>query len=215
VHPLLLECKSQLKLAYIDDITLGGPANIVSEDVAMIKLVGAPKGLLLNDAKCEAITTTGQSTDVLLQQFIQLSPFSATLLGAPLVAGPAMDACLNTHCNDLERAISRLELISAHDALVLLRASFSAPSVLHTLRSSPCSGHQALTKFDSLLRIALSRICNVSLSDSQLAAGITACQNWWPGDTARRLTCNFSISCFCCGHARSAEPDSGFQASTA
>lgn len=167
VHPLLLECKSQLKLAYIDDITLGGPANIVSEDVAMIKLVGAPKGLLLNDAKCEAITTTGQSTDVLLQQFIQLSPFSATLLGAPLVAGPAMDACLNTHCNDLERAISRLELISAHDALVLLRASFSAPSVLHTLRSSPCSGHQALTKFDSLLRTALSRICNVSLSDSQ------------------------------------------------
>ena len=167
VQPLLLACKSSLKFAYIDDITLGGPLQIVSDDVAMIKHVGASNGLLLNDSKCEAILTTGQTSDTLLQHFIHLSPSNSTLLGAPLVAGPAMDTCLNKHCSDLETAISRLELISAHDALVLLRASFSAPSVLHTLRSSPCSGHQALDKFDSLLRTALSRICNVSLSDSQ------------------------------------------------
>jgi len=78
-----------------------------------------------------------------------------------------MDDNLNKRCGDLERAISRLELISAHDGLVLLRASFSAPSLQHTLRASPCCDHESLEKFDILLRTALCKICNVTLSDDQ------------------------------------------------
>ena len=167
IHPLLLTCKSQLKIAFMDDITLGGPAPVVAADVTMIKFCGEPQGLLLNDKKCEAITSNGHTDEVSLQQFIQLTPSSSTLLGAPLLQGPAMDECLQKRCSDLERAISRLELISAHDALVLLRACFSAPVLQHTLRSSPCYGHMLLTSFDSLLRSALSKICNVTLSDDQ------------------------------------------------
>ena len=74
---------------------------------------------------------------------------------------------MQQRCNDLERAISRLELITSHDALVLLRASFSAPTMQHTLRSSPCAGRAELTRFYTLLRSALSEICNISLTDDQ------------------------------------------------
>ena len=168
IHPLIMSCNSSLKMAFMDDVTLGGPATRVAFDVAIIKAEGAFRGLFLNDQKCESITANGQQPDdALLRDFIQLTTTSATLLGAPLVIGPAMDKCLQQRCNDLERAISRLELITSHDALVLLRASFSAPTMQHTLRSSPCAGRIELTQFDALLRSALSKICNISLTDDQ------------------------------------------------
>ena len=159
--------QSSLKIAFMDDVTLGGPAATFASDVPMIKAERAFCGLFLNDQKCESITANGQPPgDALLRDFRQLTPTSATLLGAPLVIGPAMDKCLQQRCNDLERAISRLELITSHDALVLLRSLFSAPTMQHTLRSSPWAGHVELTQFDALFRYALSKICNISLTDN-------------------------------------------------
>ena len=150
-------------MAFMDDITQGGPAATIASDVAMIEAEGASRGLFLNDQKYESIIANGQPPDVaLLRDFIQLTPISATLLGVPLVIGPAMDKCLQQCCNDLERAILRLELITSHDALVMLRASFSEPIMQYTLRSSPCAGRVELTQFDALLRTALSEICNIS-----------------------------------------------------
>ena len=78
-----------------------------------------------------------------------------------------MDERLSARCEDLARIISRLELISAHDALVLLKNSFSAPRLQFTLRSAPCVGHPHLQIFDNLLRTAASKVCNVTLSDDQ------------------------------------------------
>ena len=70
-----------------------------------------------------------------------------------------MDDCLLNRCIDLERAISRLELITAHDAIVLLRASYSILSVQHTLRASPYCGYISLSDFENLPWTALSKIC--------------------------------------------------------
>jgi hypothetical protein len=49
---------------------LGGPSAEVAADVAMIKAEGPSRGLCLNESKCEAITTSGQSSIDLLQEFI-------------------------------------------------------------------------------------------------------------------------------------------------
>ena len=85
-----------------------------------------------------------------------------------------MDNSLSSQCNDLNRATSRLGLITAHDALVLLRASFSAPKLQHIMRASPCFDNEHLLKFDELLRTAIFKICNVSLSNNQwLHASLT------------------------------------------
>ena len=54
-------------------------------------------------------------------------------------------------CSNLERAFSRLDLITSHDALVLLRVSFSTTALQYTLRGLVCNGHEALTQFDNLL----------------------------------------------------------------
>ena len=42
-----------------------------------------------------------------------------------------MDAILNKRLTELNRVSGRLQLISSHDALVLLKASCSAPKLMH------------------------------------------------------------------------------------
>ena len=92
---------------------------------------------------------------------------NSCLLGAPLLLGNAMDNALEAHCDDLDRAISRLKLLSAHDALLLLRACLSAPKIMHILRCSPCLDHTWLLQFDLSLRRGLSVITNTDLTDIQ------------------------------------------------
>jgi len=97
--------------------------------------------------------------------FISVAPEEAELLGAPLYAGKKMDDLLENRCSDLNTAISNLCLLSAHD--ILLKMSFSAPKMLHTLRCSPCVNHPRLAMFDSLLRKGIDTICNLDLTDIQ------------------------------------------------
>ena len=91
----------------------------------------------------------------------------SSLLGAPLTSGAGMDKILLSRIDDLQRASSRLMLVSKHDALTLLRFSLSAPKILYTLRSSPCFSHPTLLNFDVKLRESLSMIMNISLSELQ------------------------------------------------
>ena len=60
-----------------------------------------------------------------------------------------------------------LKTISAHDALILLRFSFCAPKLLHTLRCTPCDGHPLSETHDELLREVVSAICNSYLGNHQ------------------------------------------------
>lgn len=167
IHPLLSVMKSDLVLGYMDDVTLGGSVAQVAMDVATIRRKGEEIGLQLNDMKCECISCSGSTTEPAFKHFLQMDPQNATLLGAPLITGKAMDSTLDKRCNDLSRAISRMNSITAHDALVLLRASFSAPKLLHTLRSSPTAGHPALEAFDDKLRSGICSITNTDLTDNQ------------------------------------------------
>ena len=65
------------------------------------------------------------------------------------------------------RASERLKLLDGHDALVLLRASFSAPKLLHIMRAALCAGHPSLLSFDLLTRESLCHLSNTLLSDTQ------------------------------------------------
>ena len=56
-----------------------------------------------------------------------------TLLGIPIPRGPALDKMLLGKVDDLDRDISRLTYLQAHDALVLLKNSLSMPRLLYTL----------------------------------------------------------------------------------
>ena len=82
IHPLIVSCNSSQKMAFMDDVTLGGSAATVASDVVMIKAEGESRGLFLNDQKCESITANGQPPDdALLRDFIQLTLHQPPYLG--------------------------------------------------------------------------------------------------------------------------------------
>jgi hypothetical protein len=164
---VLSDLASDLKFSYLDDLNMGGPAIKVSNDVQKVISASKKIGLTLNFGKCELISKGPCTLVSPLGSFYQVSPDQADLLGAPLLVGPAMDEALRKIKESLSRATKRLSLISAHDALVILRSSLGAPKVTYTLRAAPCAEHPTLTEYDGILRQALSVLINVDMSDDQ------------------------------------------------
>ena len=60
----------------------------------------------------------------------------------------------------------RLKTLPSHDVLVLLRSSFSARRLMHTLRCAPRHRHSVLQNCGDLLRDGVSAITNSSLKDT-------------------------------------------------
>jgi len=92
-----------------------------------------------------------------LQSFHRVELEDASLLGAPLFPGAALDTAWDGRCEDLARAVDRLSAIGSQDALILLMSLFSAPKVLHLL-CCPSAEHPSLGKFDGLLRHSIQQI---------------------------------------------------------
>ena len=167
VHKLLSSLKSQLAFGFLDDFTLGGSLSSVSGDIDLIATEGARLGLHLNAGKCELWSHQRHSLPISLSRFLVIDTPDLSLLGAPIFEGQGLDHALDSCCQTLSAALDKLSDIGAHDALILLRASFSAPKVMHLHRCSPCVDHPGLTVFDNLLRAGISRITNTDLSDMQ------------------------------------------------
>ena len=141
---------------------------MVASDIEKIIRLGAEIRLSLNISKCELIAHSDlQLNDALLQSFSRVDIAATTILGASLFHGPVLDNIQDQRCDDLSRAVVRLSSIASQDALILLRASFSAPKVLHVLRCSPSVSHPSFEKFDALLKQTIQRITNSDLSDLQ------------------------------------------------
>ena len=90
------------------------------------------------------MTAEGPQQEPAFRDFLTTSKENAPLLDAPLTDGPALNDALEARCADIDRTIGRLRLLPAHDALTLLKSSFSAPKIVHTLCCSPCHSHDAL-----------------------------------------------------------------------
>ena len=166
VQPLLQSMHSELVIGYMDDFTLGGPGNAVAADVDRLSSLCPTLGLSLNTSKCELISSQPlESMNGTINEFIRLKPEQASLLGSPLLVGSAMDDLLESKLQVMNQALNRLNLISSHDALTLLKASCSSSKLIYHLRSAPCVNHPSLSRFDFLQRSALSQITNVLLCD--------------------------------------------------
>jgi hypothetical protein len=153
-------------VGYIDDITLGGTLQAVAHDVETIKRRGPEYGLFLNESKCELISTTPIQCNA-FEHFIRVNVSDACLLGAPLFAGNSLNDALQLKLEELNRFSTNIRSISAHDALLLMKYSFSSPRILHLLRCSPCHDNQILLQIDNLFRNNISHIANVDLSETQ------------------------------------------------
>jgi hypothetical protein len=168
IQPLLSCCQSELKIGYLDDITLGGKRTSVVVDIESLRFEAEKMGLALNDRKCEVIATDSiHSLPTSLSQFALVHPLDSELLGSPLLQGQAMDRILDKHVTRLRITSERLGSLQSHDALMIIKYSLSLPKLLHNLRSSCAVNHAALSEFDELLRESLRKILNVTLDDEQ------------------------------------------------
>ena len=168
LQPILQRCSSDIRIGYLDDVTLGGKVGVIERDVSRIKEEGKAIGLVLNESKCEFVSSSSAhpTQSSCFPDFKFVSACNATLLGSPLLRDSAMDTALSDRVTSLNTAAQRLQNLQAHDALIILKHSLSLPSILHILRSSFCVNHPALTEFDNSLRNCLSQVLNVKLDDS-------------------------------------------------
>ena len=156
VQPLLSRCESEVEIGFMDDFTLSGQLDTVASDVEMIAKSAKDIGLVFNPTKCEIICFDDKSVDMeVFKDYTRVRSEDMTLLGAPILKGPAIDKTPSIKVDDLTRVVSRLTQLQAHDGLTLLRNCFSMPTLLDILRTSPCSGNHLLEKFDMVLREGL------------------------------------------------------------
>jgi len=70
-------------------------------------------GLKLNISKCEIIARNPVTIhdSSILSKFVKVTKDEITLLGAPVVRGPAQDAALTHEIDELKKALKRLSMI--------------------------------------------------------------------------------------------------------
>ena len=133
IQPVINELDSDIEIGFMDDISLSDLLTL-KKDINKIIESEASTGLKkLNAAKCEIIMDDFSLIDSMevFKEFIRIPKEEMTLLGAPILQGPALDNALKMKVDDLDRAISRLKLLHAHDTLVLLKQSEHATSIIH------------------------------------------------------------------------------------
>ena len=109
IHPLLLSLKSPFRFGYLDDVSVGGPENLVEADINMISEQCIDLGLSLNISKCELIIGNESLTsEPMLSSFIKVNPDRAVMLGSPVLVGSGMDEALHKQCASLEKVSAGL-----------------------------------------------------------------------------------------------------------
>ena len=147
------------------------PVITQSRKVSYIIIIIKELGLTLNSSKSEIITRDLSTCAPVLSSLPGarvLDPACATLLGSPIGDPDSVTSAVVDKTTSLKRVCERLNALSAHDALLLLRHSFAITKALYLLRTAPCFDSPALIGYDSVLRSALSSITNTHLGvDSQ------------------------------------------------
>ena len=108
----------------------------VISDLLHIEEGAAGLGLKLNRNKCELICDGEGLTSSILSAVPGLRVVGrshVTLLGSPIEDTHSMEECIRSKVEKLIVMGKRLQLLSSHDALLLLRHSLSIPKVLYNI----------------------------------------------------------------------------------
>ena len=151
IHPLLKILVAELRLGFMDDIPLAGKSSTVAQDVIFIKEAGAQLGLHLNASKCEIISknTTKQFESTAFECFQRKDLDNLCLIGALILRGPVTYNCHSEKYVKLNKGTSRLLMLQAHDAMIILKNSLGIPKLIFILRTADC----CITNFSHNLTI--------------------------------------------------------------
>ena len=107
--------------------------------------------------------------------------------------GASLSSALSKSVATLNLMATRLQSLHAQDGLLILRHSFSTPSIQHLLRGMLCCEHAMLEEYDLLLRRTVCRILNCNLDDT---AWLQASLPVSSGGLGVRSAVQLSASCF-------------------
>ena len=111
--------KSELVLAYLDDITLGDDAKTILQDFLLLTEAAKSLGLEINMNKCEVVGHTDATRSLFAANNVTLpetTPSSVVLLGAPLPAVHISTLCLKRgerSCSCCQEDCSSCQLMMA------------------------------------------------------------------------------------------------------
>ena len=166
------QCLSaDLCVSYLDDVTIGGSCTDILQDLEVVKLA-EDIGLTLNLSKCEIITQDHTTFETILTSIPGdqlVDPANATLLGSPLGDGSCVSRVIAEKIDALKRVGEKFEVLSAHDALFLLRNSFAIPKFQYLLRTAPCFKSEMLIEYDNTLHLILSEVTNTAVASDDRA----------------------------------------------
>ena len=168
LHHFLVLLRSLFRVAYLDDVTLGGSVASLCNDISTLK--GAEDiGLFLNPLKSEVISNCSdaiESIHSVLPGAVVVSPDSCYLLGSPIGNSSTLSSAIDQKVSALKLMGERLSLFSLHDSMLLLHSSFSIPRLMFILRTSPLFHVDALKEYDVVLCSLLSSLLNVAIDPS-------------------------------------------------
>ena len=122
IQSLISNLRSDLRVFYLDDGTLGGSLDDVISDLLHIEEGAARLGLKLNRNKCKLIWDDEGLTRSMISAVPSLRVVGqshATLLGSPIGDTHSMEEYIRSKVEKLIVMGKRLQLVSSHDALLL------------------------------------------------------------------------------------------------
>ena len=151
IHDLAVSLQSEMKVWYLDDVTVGGEPSDVLMDLRKIQSESKEIGLSLNNSESEVIIigANREQADIIASDFLEVAPGikivpheKATLLGSPL-ADEGISGIIDDKVEALERLKENLTYIGKDNSLYLLKNCFLLPKHgrTHTHR-----GHLTMTK---------------------------------------------------------------------
>ena len=197
IHEITQGMKSEFCVLYLDDLSLGGDVDTLRDDLQTVHCLES-LGLSLNTSKSEIIADNTTTYDILVSSLPNshyVHPSSASLLGSPLGDLDCVSTSIHAKVSDLSVVGDRLQSLTAHDSIILLRYSFAIPKLMYILRTAPCFLSSVLGEYDQCLCSIVSNITNVSMSITD-AAWHQASLPVWAGGLGFRSAVQLAPSAF-------------------
>jgi len=174
LQPLLKELRSEVCMAYLDDVTCCD-SNVTSilDDIDRVIAYESLSGLKLNPSKCEIYMEGFDATEALnvyslieekLPGVTLVEKENFELLGAAMLE-EGIEPLLEDRADTLSTMYERLPLVSSHTALHLLQRSMGVQRLIYFLRTSPAYVNPSVCKeVDQAQLKALEHFLNLSLT---------------------------------------------------
>ena len=175
IQSIVRSIRCEFNVWYLDDGTIADTPENVLRALRQIQEKATEVGLHLNFSKCELFildSTNADEVDNIFNRFSNIAPGIkllppdyACLLGSPLT-DVTMSDILNKKKSNLISFLGRLQLLTAHSAFYLLRASLAIPRLIYFLRCAPMwKKPELLTAYDCILKSGLESILNCNFSN--------------------------------------------------